>query len=392
MSPDAGQEPRPTAPRLTAAALDEDVARSDPHPTYARLRDEAPVVWHEDPGIWLVSRYDDVLAVNRDTRRFSSTGGVIPIEIGIDYPSPPTMMHTDPPEHTRLRRAVARGFRPSRIASLEQRIRGHVDSLVGAIAPGEPFDALEAVAAPLPITVICELLDLPSADWESMRRASDAVIPGAGDFDEDERAGLNAQLEELLRAHARDGGGLAADLREAGMDAEETYILVNQVLVAGNETTRNLLAGGLSAFAGAPDQWRRVVEDPGLVPGAVEEMLRFTTPVVSFMRTTTTDVDLAGVALRRGDPVLMLWASANPAPGEFGDDADTFVVDRHPNHHLAFGFGAHFCVGAALARLEAGLVLEAMTSRFGGLEEAGPPRRSPSTVIAGYEHVPLVAL
>ncbi|MEZ5239150.1 MAG: cytochrome P450 [Microthrixaceae bacterium] len=390
MSAGGAVAPRPTSAELTAAAFDEDVARSDPYPTYARLRAEAPVVWHEDPGIWLVSRYDDVLAVNRDTQRFSSTGGVIPIEIGIDYPSPPTMMHTDPPEHTRLRRAVARGFRPSRIAALEARIADHVSALVEAIPTGEPFDAVDALAAPLPITVICELLDLPSADWASLRRASDAVIPGAGDFSDEERAELNARLEELLRQTASSGGGLAADLREAGMDAEETYILVNQVLVAGNETTRNLLAGGLVAFSEAPSQWTRVVEDDGVVPAAVEEMLRFTTPVVSFMRTATCEVTLGGEQLRAGDPVLMLWASANRDESEFGPDADSFVVDRHPNHHLAFGFGAHFCVGAALARLEARLVLEALRQRFSTIEAAGSPVRSPSTVIAGYERVPLV--
>lgn len=381
---------RPTAAELTTAALDGDVARGDPHSIYARLREAAPVVWHEDPGIWILTRYADVLAVNRDTSTFSSTGGVIPLEIGIEYPSPPTMMHMDPPEHTRLRRAVAEGFRPSRIASLEARVAAHVEDLVGSLPVGETFDVVDALAAPLPVTVICELLGLAGEDRDLLRSASDAVIPGAGDFSDAERDDLNGRLEELLRAHAVHGGGLAADLRAAGMDDEETYILINQVLIAGNETTRNLLAGGLAALAENPAQWARVRDDPGAVTPAVEEMLRFTTPVVSFMRTATRDVGLGGQLIRSGDPVLMLWASANRDPAEFGVDAGEFVVDRRPNHHLAFGFGAHFCVGAALARQEARLVLEALRARYATLEPAGAVVRTPSTVIAGYQRVPVM--
>lgn len=389
MSP-SGDAARPSAPELSAAALDEEVARDDPYPVYERLRAEAPVVWHEDPGLWLVSRYEDVLAVNRDPRTFCSAGGILPMEIGITYPSPPTMMHMDPPEHTRLRRAVAEGFRPSRIASLEPRVSEHVEGLLAPLVPGVEFDVVEALAAPLPILVICELLGLPDTDWEVIRAASDAVIPGAAEISETDRAQLNAQLEDLLRSHSEHGGGLAADLRCAGLDAEEVYILVNQVLIAGNETTRNLISGGLAALADSPAQWARLVAERALIPTAVEELLRYTTPVVAFMRTATREVVLGGEVIHEGDPVLMLWASANRDPAEFGPDAAELVVDRDPNHHLAFGFGAHFCVGAALARMEARLVLEGLTARFGRVGPAGTPRRSPSTVIAGYESVPLV--
>ena len=382
---------RPRAPELTGAVFDGTVARMDPFPAYGRLCDEAPVVWHDDPGIWVLSRYADVIRVNRDPATFSSEGGILPLEIGIGYPSPPTMMHTDPPEHTRLRKAVAEGFRPSRIAALAPEVEAHVKSLVGPLPNGQPFDVVEKLSAPLPLMVICELIGLPSSNWPLFWEWSDAVIPGAAQITEERRAELNGALESLLRRHISARAGLAADLAEVGLDDEDIYILLNQLLIAGNETTRNLLSGGLLALAERPDQWAKLVADRSLVASAVEEMLRWTTPVVSFMRTATRDTTIGGELIRSGDPVLMLWAAANRDPDEFGPDADDFRVDRDPNHHLAFGFGPHFCVGAALARLEAAAVLEALLGRFSTLRSAGDARRSPSTVIAGWEHVPLVA-
>jgi cytochrome P450 len=382
---------RPVAPELTSDVFDESVARADPHPSYARLRADAPVVWHEDPGIWVLSRYEDIVRVNRDPVTFSSAGGILPMEIGIEYPTPPTMMHTDPPEHTRLRKAVAEGFRPSRIAAMAPEVGAHVKGLVEGFGSDEPFDVVEKLSAPLPLMVICDLIGLPSSDWPLFWEWSDAVIPGAAQITDERRAELNGALESLLRRHIASRSGLAADLLDRGLTDEDVYILLNQLLIAGNETTRNLLSGGLLALAQRPQQWALLVEDRSLVAGTVEEMLRWTTPVVSFMRTATRDVEVGREMIRAGDPVLMLWASANRDSAEFGPDADEFRVERDPNHHLAFGFGPHFCVGAALARLEAAAALEAMLERFSTLRVAGEPRRSPSTVIAGWEHVPLVA-
>ena len=254
----------------------------------------------------------------------------------------------------------------------------------------EPFDVVEKLSAPLPLMVICDLIGLPSSDWPLFWEWSDAVIPGAAQITDERRAELNGALESLLRRHIASRSGLAADLLERGLTDEDVYILLNQLLIAGNETTRNLLSGGLLALAQRPQQWALLVEDRSLVAGTVEEMLRWTTPVVSFMRTATRDVEVGRGTIRAGDPVLMLWASANRDSAEFGPDADEFRVERDPNHHLAFGFGPHFCVGAALARLEAAAALEAMLERFSTLRVAGEPRRSPSTVIAGWEHVPLL--
>ncbi|MCP4435705.1 MAG: cytochrome P450 [Actinomycetia bacterium] len=380
---------RPTARELTAPVFDGDT-RNDPHPAYARLRAEAPVVWHEDPGIWVLSRYADVIMVNKDTATFSSKGGILPMEIGIEYPSPPTMMHTDPPEHTRLRTAVAEGFRPSRIAALEPDVSDHVAGLVAALPTAKPFDVVESLAAPLPLMVICDLLGLPSSDWPLFWQWSDAVIPGAADMSDQRRGELKTALEALLRRHIAACEGLVADLCDRGLDDEEVYILLNQLLVAGNETTRNLVSAGLLALAENHQEWAKLVADPVLIPSAVEELLRWTTPVASFMRTATRDVEIGGQAVHAGDPVLMLWASANRDEAEFGADAGELHVDRDPNHHLAFGFGPHFCVGAALARMEGRLVLEALVGRYATLEPAGQAVRSPSTVIAGFQSVPLV--
>jgi len=163
-----------------------------------------------------------------------------------------------------------------------------------------------------------------------------------------------------------------------------------QLLVAGNETTRNMVSGGLVALADRPAAWEQLRRDRSALPTAVEEMLRWTTPVVSFMRTATRDTELGGQAVREGDPVLMLYASANRDDRQFGPTADRFDIGRDPNHHVAFGFGAHFCIGATLARIEARVLLEELLDRFETVEPAGHVERSHSAVIAGVKHAPLV--
>lgn len=350
-------------------------------------------MWHEDPGIWVASRYAEVLAVSRDPGRFCSSQGILTFEIGVEYPSPPTMMHTDAPAHTRYRTATAAGFRPSRVRSLEPGVRARVRRLVDALPAAEPVDVVATLAAPLPLMMICSLLGLPEEDWPTFLEWSDAAIPGAAPLSDERRAELMATSEQVLRDHIahrrrRPAPDFVGDLLAAHPDGgplsdDEVYVVVNQLLIAGNETTRNLISGGLVALAEHPDQWVRLRGDRTLVATAVEELLRWTTPVVAFMRTATADTDLAGVRVHAGDPVLMLYASANRDEAEFGSTAGVLDVGRRPNHHLAFGFGPHVCVGAALARLEARVVLEELLDRFAGLEVAGPVERTPSGVIAG---------
>jgi cytochrome P450 len=385
---------------LTDPLVEDEFYAGDPFPQYARLRDEAPVAWNASKGFWAVTRWDDVMAVSTDPAAFCSGRGILVMEIGASYDSPPTMMHTDPPEHTVYRKLVQPGFAPGRMRALEADVRRRAKLLVDEIEPGRSADFVETVAVPFPLYIISALLGMPDEDWQRFFEWSEAVIPGATDWSEEKRAELQADMHETLlattvarRADPRDDLiSVLAQVEIEGRrlsDAELTMFLV-QLLVAGNETTRNMVSGGLVALADRPAAWEQLRRDRSLVPTAVEEMLRWTTPVVSFMRTATRDAELGGQAIREGDPVLMLYASANRDERQFGPTADRFDVGREPNHQVAFGFGAHFCIGATLARIEARQVLEELLDRFETVEPAGDVERSHSAVIAGVKRAPLV--
>jgi cholest-4-en-3-one 26-monooxygenase len=385
---------------LTDPLIEDSFYAGDAFPQYARLRDEAPVAWNDTKGFWAVSRWDDVMAVSTDPETFCSGRGILVMEIGASYDSPPTMMHTDPPEHTVYRKLVQPGFAPGRMRALEADVRRRAKLLVDEIEAGRAVDFVETVAVPFPLYIISALLGIPDEDWQRFFEWSEAVIPGATDWPEEKRMALQADMHETLltttvarRADPRDD--LISVLVQVEIegrrlsDAELAMFLV-QLLVAGNETTRNLVSGGLVALAERPEAWERLRRDRTLVPTAVEEMLRWTTPVVSFMRTATRHAELGGQAIREGDAVLMLYASANRDERQFGPTADRFDIGRDPNHHVAFGFGAHFCIGATLARIEARVLLEELLDRFETVEPAGNVTRSSSAVIAGVKRAPLV--
>jgi cytochrome P450 len=390
----------PTHEPLTDPLVDDEFYAGDPFPQYARLRDEAPVAWNATNGFWAVSRWEDVMAVSTDPQTFCSGRGILVMEIGATYDTPPTMMHTDPPEHTVYRKLVQPGFSPGRMRALENDVRRRAKLLLDEIEPGRPADFVETVAVPFPLYIISALLGTPDDDWQRFFEWSEAVIPGATDWSEEKRAELQAEMHDTLlattverRADPReDLISVLAQVEIEGRrlsDAELTMFLV-QLLVAGNETTRNMISGGLVALAERPADWERLRGDRSLVPTAVEEMLRWTTPVVSFMRTATRDTELGGQAVSEGNPVLMLYASANRDERQFGPAADRFDIARDPNHHVAFGFGTHFCIGAALARIEGRVLLEQLLDRFATVELAGEVERSRSSVIAGVKRAPLV--
>jgi cytochrome P450 len=385
---------------LTDPLVDDGFYAGDPFPQYERLREEAPVAWNDTNGFWAVSRWDDVMAVSTDPQTFCSGRGILVMEIGAHYDTPPTMMHTDPPEHTVYRKLVQPGFAPGRMRALEDDVRRRAKPLVDRIEPGETVDFVDTVSVPFPLFIISALLGMPDEDWPRFFEWSESVIPGATDWSEEKRAELQADMHQTLlattvarRADPRDD--LISVLAQVEIDgrrlsdAELTMFLV-QLLVAGNETTRNMISGGLVALAERPADWERLRRDRALVPTAVEEMLRWTTPVVSFMRTATRDTELGGQPVREGDPVLMLYASANRDERQFGTTADRFDIARTPNQHVAFGFGAHFCIGATLARIEARALLEELLDRFETVELAGDVERSHSAVIAGVKQAPLV--
>jgi cytochrome P450 len=385
-----------------AAALEEPgFYAGDPFPHYARLRAEAPVAWNAQLGYWAISRHADVMTISRDPETFCSGRGILTFEIGVEYPSPPTMMHTDPPEHTRYRKLVSPAFVPSRMRALEPRVRARADELVAKIPPGEPYDVVEHLAVPFPLWIIAELLGIPESDWHDFYLWSEAAIPGARpEWSAEHRQQLMADMHEYLLATTRTRRGNPRDdlislLANVEVDGEqltddELVMFLNQLLVAGNETTRHSVSGGIAALAQHQDQWSRLVADPALVTSAAEEILRWTTPVISFMRTATRDTELSGQPIAAGEPVLMLYASANRDERVFGESAGRFDVARDPNPHVAFGFGHHFCLGAALARLEIRAMLDSLLSRFRAIEAAGAVERSASFVIAGVTRAPVV--
>ena len=376
----------------------------DPFALYAELRSSAPVAWHEPDdragGFWAVTTHPEVAAIGTDPEVFCSSRGILVEEIGTTYDSPPTMMHTDPPQHTRYRRLVQPGFKPSMVRLMEAGVTDKARALVAPLPVGGVVDIVGALSIPYPLQVICELLGVDGEQWPRFYEWSEAVIPGESDRSAEERAGLQAEMWEYLigvaeQRRAEPVDDLVSALATAESEGDqlseaELAMFLIQLLVAGNETTRNLLSGGLVALAEHPEQWAALRADRSLLPRAVEELLRWTTPVISFMRTATCATVVRGQAIAEGDPLLLVYASANRDESVFGPDADQFRIDRHPNPHLSFGFGPHFCLGAALARIEGRVVLGELLDRFGTIEVAGEVTRTASPVIAGVRRAPLV--
>jgi cytochrome P450 len=404
---------RPDVEQLTDPAL---YQSGDPFALYAALRRTHPVAWH-GRGFWAVSTHPEVAAIGTDPETFCSERGILVDEIGSTYDSPPTMMHTDPPQHTRYRRLVQPGFKPSMVRLMEAGVTKKARVLIDRIDSGEPVDIVPALSIPFPLQVICELLGVDGEQWPRFYEWSEAVIPGESDNPPEVRARLQGEMWEYLigvanarrvspaddlvsvlaTAHSRSEGGSQrgpgpedAGPEDGQLSEAELAMFLIQLLVAGNETTRNLLSGGLAVLADHPKQWAALRADRALVPTAVEELLRWTTPVISFMRTATRPTTIGRQAIAEGDPVLLLYASANRDESVYGPDADRLRVDRNPNPQLSFGFGPHFCLGAALARLEARTVLNLLLDRFATLEPAGPVVRTPSPVIAGVRQARLV--
>jgi cytochrome P450 len=386
---------------LTEQLADEAFPHDDPFPLYAALRAAGPLVWNATGGYWVAARHAEVTAVGADATRFCSGRGILTFEIGVDYPSPPTMMHTDPPAHTRYRSLVQPAFGRRVVRALEPTIRAAATRLVTQVRTDEPIDIVADLAAILPVQVIGMILGIPEAEWDRVWAWSEASIPGTETWSDAERrnalrAEMTAELAGLVAsARLNPRNDVISQLVHEDLDGDrlsddELAMFLNQLLVAGNETTRNAISGGLVAFSEHPEQWPRLVDDRSLVDTATDEMLRWTTPVIAFMRTATVDATVGGTAVAAGDPILMLYASANRDELEFGPDADTFRIDRSPNHHVAFGFGPHFCLGAALARLEIAATLDALAEAgVTRIERAGDVQRSRSTIIAGVTHAPL---
>jgi cholest-4-en-3-one 26-monooxygenase len=382
-----------------------------PHHWFEELRREAPVYWHPEPdggpGFWCVTRYEDVVTVNRDNQTFSSNRGAVFI-----WDLPPEdleqqrlmMLNMDPPMHTRYRRLVNKGFTPRMIDELEATIRERTRAILDKVGPRGECDFVVDVAAELPLQVIADILGVPQADRHKMFDWSNRMIgsedPEYGVTQEQaqvasmELFAYAAKLAEDKRAQDPRSADLISVLSDAEVEGEqltqlEIDLFFMLLTVAGNETTRNLISHGLLMLLDNPDQLQRVRDQRELLPGAVDEMLRCASPVMHFRRTATKDLALGGTDIAEGDKVVIWYASANRDESVF-DDPMRFDVERSPNEHVAFGGGGpHFCLGANLARMEIRVIFDELLNRWHDLELTGEPQRLRSNFINGIKHIPL---
>jgi cytochrome P450 len=377
--------------------------RSDYYDLLGALRREAPVYEYE-PGSWTVARYDDVREVSRDPARFCSGRGVLmndPLRNAGEIHG--SILHMDPPVHAPWRQLVSRRFTPRATATLEGAVRAAARSVLEEISPGETVDFVDRVAAPFPVLVIAELLGIADTDRDDFRRWSDAAISST-DTDTpsyDDLAALYRFLVDHVRARRGTPGrgdhddDIVSVLATAEIDGERVstadavgYCLA--LLVAGNETTRHLVSGTALALSEHPEQRDALVDERSRLSTAVEECLRWVTPIQTFGRTVTRDTELGGRQLRAGDWVVLLYASANRDEQVFGATAEQFDVTRRvDSSHVAFGFGEHLCLGAALARLEARVLLDELLARFPAFAVVGEPRWARSTLVRGLDNLPV---
>ncbi len=360
--------------QLTYSPFDPAVIE-DPYPVYRELRENAPLFWSPAASTWVLSRYDDVSAALLDPETYSSASGIFPTPPGVDMTELflPMLIMSDPPRHTQLRHLISKAFTPRRIAGLETRIQALVDDLLDQAPDTGTWDFVSGFAGPLPAIVIADMLGVPRNDRDRFRTWSTTLIqssPIRGEFGPglDAASALYEYFAAFLaerRAHPQDDLMTAlvhAEVDGAYLSEEELLGFCLLLLVAGHETTTNLLSNSAVILAQHPESRRQLADHPDLVPAAVEELLRYDSPVQGLARTLTRQVDLHGQRMKTGDTVLLLFGSANrddhafPAP-------DNFDINRRPERQIAFGRGIHFCLGAALARLEAQIALQALLAR-----------------------------
>ena len=376
-----------------------------PHELFAAMRREEPF-WQDEPGgpgFWNFTRYDDVVLVNKDNLTFSSyRGTALMFEMPADQLEQQRLMmlNMDPPMHTRYRLLVNKGFTPRMVGQLEDGIRDRTREIIGAARERGEFDFVNDVAAELPLQVIADLMGVPQEDRHRVFDWSNRMV---GSEDPEYQAAPEeaqlASMELFAYCHALTEQkkadpheDLMSILTRVELEGErltelEIDLFFMLLAVAGNETTRNLIAHGMLALLEHPDVYRDLVADPSLIPGAVEEMLRYGTPVMQFRRTATVDTEINGFPVKDGDKVVIWYASANRDEAVFADPS-RFDVRRSPNPHVAFGGGGpHFCLGANLARLEIRVMFEELVRALPSLEQVAPAERLRSNFINGIKHL-----
>jgi cytochrome P450 len=356
----------------------------DPYPTYRQMREKAPAMFLEAISSWVLTGFDEAYTALRRHDVFSSK------PVGL------ALIGDDQPRHTLLRGIVNKTFTPRRIQELEPRIAAIVGGLLDAFAADGEVEVVDALSVPLPVTVIAELLGIPPEERERFKRWSDAVIATESNqyaADVEEMEAYFAEVVAQRKANpAADlfSGLVAAEVDGARMDEREIISFATLLLVAGNETTTNLLSNTLNILAFRPDLWARLREDRGLVEPVIEETLRIDSPVQLLQRTAVADFELNGTLIREGQQLQVAYGAANRDPKAF-PQPDEFRTDRELSRHIAFGYGIHFCLGAPLARMEARLALNALLDRYASLEpgdEKGERQRD-SFIVRGFKSLPL---
>ncbi len=373
----------------------------EPHDAFAWMRANAPVYYDEANDLWAAASYAAVKAASVDTESFSSAGGIRP-----KSPPLPMMIDFDAPEHVRRRRLVSEGFTPKRVRAMEDKLRIVCDAIIDKVCEQGSCDFVQDVAAPLPIIMIGDMLGVAPEDRDDLLRWSDDMLKSQGSPDPeamiramDAFIGYSGYIHPVFEERRTSGNteDLVGVLCHAEIDGDslDDDSLVHEtllILIGGDETTRHVISGGVEELLAHPDQVAQLAADPAaLMPGAVEEMLRWVSPIKNMARTATRDVELEGALIREGQELLLLYPSANRDEAVF-ENPDTFDITRNPNPHIAFGFGAHFCLGNQLARLELRVVVERVLARMPDLglavERAALERRA-ANFISGIEQMPV---
>lgn len=363
----------------------------DPLSWYRMMRQSMPLSFNAERNSWAIFRYDDVLQVLLDYKTFSSE------PFGSNQPMGESIVFQNPPRHRQLRSIVTQAFTPRRIAELEPRITAIVDQLLDDVMANGEMDVIDDLSYPLPVTVIAELLGIPSEDRADFKRWSDEVIYTLQMGKSDSLTAMNEYFRRVIEQRRQQPENdlisalLAAQFDGQGLSESELLDFCVLLLVAGNETTTNLIGNAITCFLEHPEVIEQLRAEPDLLPGAIEEVLRFRSPIQVLTRVVVTGTTLAGHEMKAGQRISVFVGSANHDEAQFSDP-DVFDIRRSPNRHLSFGHGIHFCLGAPLARLEARIALSAMLARLPNL------RRKPDTTVEisnpfaiyGVKHLPVV--
>lgn len=384
---------------------------ADGHEKFRWLRENDPVYWDAKNAIWAVSKHADVVYASKHHEIFCSGEGTRP-----NMPTKLSIVDMDEPRHGQLRNLINRGFKPRTVAGIEARFREFTIEAIEKIRRQGHCDFVRDIAVPMPIEVIADLIGIPKTDRDKLHHWSDTMIASDGNYDDPEQmmkaanafAEYCGYLEDTIEArrkdpqedlisvlvNARDGGLLGAtNVVDAAkmpsdhateMAKDELTMFLVTLLIAGNETTRNALSGGMSQLIENPGERQKLIDNPALIPTAVEEIVRHVSPVLNFARTATQDTELRGRKIKQGEKILLMYPSANRDADVF-EDPDAFKVDRDPNPHVAFGIGNHFCLGANLARMEIRVVLEELLARIPDMAYSdGPPSMHPSLLVRSF--------